>query len=331
MGNYVFNFWWGDHHGIDDIAFQHTSTVSGTCRKRKKERIDKDVKRPKKNEDPLSSEAAFKRARRESVANAVRNGWDQSLAFNLDEDPTHELWAEAHEKEFEFQKKKQTEHMVSAYQEGVLKESEVDQQAVAETRAKEQERDKLLVREAKMQKSFADKMHGPLKWESLSGKTAWVASDVQMDQLDIALQQFNITKTQERALADALIVKDAASMPERARLFAAGLGLTVMDACLFDGQKGFKMKFKKACGTPRKIFFTAAFKNQHGEFEKNVRSLLNKPLKFSQWKLAKTRQEACYILATKAECQQDPSLLCKVSFLDKISRMDLHTSGVYRG
>lgn len=117
MGNYVFNFWWGDHHGIDDIAFQHTSTVSGTCRKRKKERIDKDVKRPKKNEDPLSSEAAFKRARRESVANAVRNGWDQSLAFNLDEDPTHELWAEAHEKEFEFQKKKQTEHMVSAYQE----------------------------------------------------------------------------------------------------------------------------------------------------------------------------------------------------------------------
>lgn len=120
-------------------------------------------------------------------------------------------------------------------------------------------------------------------------------------------------------------------MPERARLFAAGLGLIVMDACLFNGQQGFKVKFKKACGTPRTFFFTAAFKNQHHEFEKNVRSLLNKPVKFSQWKLAKNRQDASFILATKAECQHDPSLLCKVSFLDKISRMDLHTSGVFRG
>jgi len=309
------------------------STLSGTTRKRKSERIDKDIKRPKTNEDPLSSEAAFKRARRDSVANAVEKGWDQSLAFDLNEDPFHELWGEAHDKEFGFQKKKQTEHMVSAYQEGLLKESEVDQEAVATTLAKERERDKLLVRESKVQKSFADKMHGPMKWENLSGKTVWVASDIQKDELDVALQRFNITKTQERTNADALIVKDAANMPERARLFAAGLGLTVLDACLFDGQQGFKVKFKRACGTPRTFFITAAFKDQHPEFEKNVRSLLNQPLKFSHWKLAKSRQEACIILATKVECQNDsePNLFCKVSFLDKISRLDSHTSGVYKG
>ena len=122
-------------------------------------------------------------------------------------------------------------------------------------------------------------------------------------------------------------------MPERARLFAAGLGLTVLDACLFDGQQGFKVKFKRACGTPRTFFITAAFKDQRPEFEKNVRSLLNQPLKFSHWKLAKTRQDACIILATKVECQNDsePNLFCKVSFLDKISRLDSHTSGVYKG
>lgn len=165
------------------------STLSGTTRKRKSERIDKDIKRPKTNEDPLSSEAAFKRARRDSVANAVEKGWDQSLAFDLNEDPFHELWGEAHDKEFGFQKKKQTEHMVSAYQEGLLKESEVDQEAVATTLAKERERDKLLVRESKVQKSFADKMHGPMKWENLSGKTVWVASDIQKDELDVALQR----------------------------------------------------------------------------------------------------------------------------------------------
>ena len=267
------------------------------------------------------------------MANAVEKGWDQSLAFDLNEDPFHELWGEAHDKEFGFQKRKQTEHMVSAYQEGLLKESEVDQEAVATTLAKERERDKLLVRESKVQKSFADKMHGPMKWENLSGKTAWVASDVQKDELDVALQRFNITKTQERTNADALIVKDAANMPERARLFAAGLGLTVLDACLFDGQQGFKAKFKRACGTPRTFFITAAFKDQHPEFEKNVRSLLNQPLKFSHWRIAKTRQDACIILATKVECQNDsePNLFCKVSFLDKISRLDSHTSGVYKG
>ena len=88
---------------LDSCKF--TSALSGACRKRKSERIDKDIKRPKTNEDPSSSEAAFKRARRDSVANAVEKDWDQSLSFNLDEDPSHELWAEAHEKEFEFQKK----------------------------------------------------------------------------------------------------------------------------------------------------------------------------------------------------------------------------------
>ena len=160
--------------------------------------MDKDIKRPKKNEDPSSTEAAFKRARRDSVANAVEKDWDQSLSFNLDEDPSHELWAEAHEKEFEFQKKKQREHMVTAYQEGLLQEAEVDQEAVETTLVKEKERDKLLVREGKVQRSFADKMHGPLEWEHLSGKTAWVASDIQEDKLDVALQQLNITKTQER-------------------------------------------------------------------------------------------------------------------------------------
>ena len=157
-----------DHHE----TCKFTSTLSGACRKRKSERMDKDIKRPKKNEDPSSTEATFKRARRDSVANAVEKDWDQSLSFNLDEDPSHELWAEAHEKEFEFQKKKQREHMVSAYQEGLLQESEVDQEAVETTLAKEKERDKLLVREGKVQRSFADKMHGPLEWEHLSGKTA---------------------------------------------------------------------------------------------------------------------------------------------------------------
>ena len=147
----------------------------------------------------------------------------------------------------------------------------------------------------------------------------------------MALQKFNMTKTQERTDADVLVVKDAANMPERARLFAAGLGLIVMDACLFHGQQGFKVKFKKACGTRRTVFFTAAFKNQHAEFEQNVRSLMNKPVKFSQWKLSKTKQDASFVLATKAECQHDPSFLCKASFLDKISRMDSHMSGVYRG
>lgn len=316
------------------LNFSHSldSTLSGTCRKRKTERIDKDIKRPKNiEEDPSVSEAAFKRARRGSVAAAVEKDWDPSLSFNLDEDPSHELWGEAHQVEFEFQKKKQAEHLVSAYQEGLLKECEVDQEAVKTTLAKEQERDKLLVREGKMQRSFADKMHGPLAWEHLSGKTAWVASDVQKNELDVALQQYNISKTTERTNANALIVQDVANMPERARLVAAGLGLIVMEACLFDGQQGFKVKFKRACGTPRKIFFTAAFKNQHAEFEKHVRALLNKPLKVSQWKLAKSRQDASFILATKAECQHDSSLLCKASFLDKISRMDVHTSGVYKG
>lgn len=265
------------------------------------------------------------------MAHSVAEDWDQSLSFNLDEDPSHELWAEAHQKEFEFQKKKQREHMVSAYQEGVLQESEVNQEDVQATLVKEKERDKLLLREGKVQRSFAAKMHGPLEWEELSGKTAWVASDIQDDKLDVALQQCNITKSEDRTKADLFIVKNAASMPERARLFGAGLGLLVMDACLFLGQQGFKVKFKRACGTPRTFFFTAAFKNQHPEFEKNVKSLLNKSVKISKWKLAKNRQDADFILATKAECQHDSSLLCKVSFLDKISRMDLHTSGVFKG
>ena len=222
--------------------------MSGACRKRKSERIDKDIKRPKKDEDPLSSEAAFKRARRSSVANAVEESWDQNLAFDLDEDPTHELWDEAYEKEFQFQKKKQLEHRVSAYQEGWLKESEVDQEEVKNTIAKDKERDKLLVREGRMQRSFADKMHGPMMWEDLSGKTAWVSSNIDTDELDVALQKFNIAKTKERKNADLLVVKDAANMPERVQLFSAALGLTVMDEGLFQGQQGFKVKFKKACG-----------------------------------------------------------------------------------
>ena len=110
--------------------------------------------------------------------------------------------------------------------------------------------------------------------------------DARKDEIDVALQQFNPTKTQERRDADVFVVKDAAAMPERARLFAGGLGLTVIDAALVEGGQGFKLKFRRACQTPRRIYFTAGCKAKHDDFAQNVRSLLNQHTKISKWKLA---------------------------------------------
>ena len=308
----------------------YASCVSGSARKRVAERVDKDIKRPKKNEDPKTSEAAFKRARRDSLTSAMEN-WDPALAWNLDEEPfDNGMLGDGFEGEYSFQKAKQVNNLVDAYRDGLIPESQVDKEALEKVLSKEADQDKLLIREGKMQKSFAKKMHGLMNWDDLAGKKAWVSSDAQTEAIDIGLQQFNLVKTHDRMDAHVLVVKDASAMPERARLCAGALGLIVMDACLFEGQQGFKVKFKSACQTPRKIFFTAAVKRKHAEFEKNVGFFLDKPTKISKWKLVRVKKDANMILGIADECQGQPSHFSKASFLEKISRMDLHASGVYK-
>ena len=128
-------------------------------------------------------------------------------------------------------------------------------------------------------------------------------------------------------------VKDAANMPERARLFAAGLGLTVLDACLFDGQQGFKVKFKRACGLLGHFLSQRRSRTSALSLRK-----MSDLCWISLWNSAtgsSRRPGKTLVLfwRPKVECQNDsePNLFCKVSFLDKISRLDSHTSGVYKG
>ena len=307
-----------------------------------KKRVDKSVKRPPGPDEDPRTEAGFKRLRHNQVNDAMLGLDDAlSLSFDLDLNPSQDsqvaaLWGEGHEKEFQFQKGKQTRRVVEGFRDGLLDESEIDEADLALALEKEKKQDKELVRGNKSFNEMASKMNGPIDWDILTGQKIWVDSTLQNDpEVEVSLVKHNLFAVTERKEATLFAVPDCTTLSERVKLFAALFGLRVLDGSLLQGKPGFLVKFKASINTRQRVFFSSQFHQKHPDFEGTVMRAFN--VRGSKWKPADNRSDATIKLVTTTEAARakvvggdDAGHHCKSSFLESISKMDFKNSGYYK-
>ena len=199
-----------------------------------------------------SSEAAWKRRRRQDVQQAVQS------CEHLEHDPGDMAgmpeWSEWHQEELEFQKGKQERRLVEACQYDTLLDAEVSaelQQKVAARETANKKNDRTKIAERRRIESAKAKHHLDVPWSRLGQKFFLPdATTCAEHAVCIQLQRRNVQRTDDPWEADVLIVANAADPEERLLWIAVLMGKLLLDVGALQGSphQRLLLQYKPATG-----------------------------------------------------------------------------------
>lgn len=318
---------------------------AGMQRERPSARVDAGVRRKPK----ATGEAAWLRKRRQGVAAAVLSGTcpaAQAVVGNSSQQQDAaqlEQWGGAHEKEYQFQMKKQSRNKVDAFLDNLLLDTEVTkglQEHVKEEQRKWHAADQMMLAKRRRITRMLGTINKKLDWCPFGG---CLAVDATMCQdARSAMEARSLVPSTDRQKADVFVVdSDVNKLGERSTWYAALRGCMVVNrrALVSNGESGVFLKYKAAIEMRRGVWLSDSFRQRHPEISAIIEHAISLPQ--SRWRMLGSDGEAlrqlkvngtnvAYLTVGEA-CQGSPSdrrrKYTKASFLQLCAKVDLDKSG----
>ncbi|CAE7607080.1 ngoBIM [Symbiodinium sp. CCMP2592] len=230
------------------------------ARKREKPRFDKGVSRALRRARSFTpekvTEAGFRKRRREGVMNA-------EAPECVETDPAL-AWTAGHDREVQFNLKKQMTRLFEAMQTGTVDVNEVgpEIQALAKEHVDKTVKN-MLARERAEARMRATIQRRPPSEEELEGLEVWISDALREPLMDQAMDRRGWTTTAHLHEALVVVTDNFTAWTDEMLVAVALRGAWVMSPDMVLRGKGVSLKYQPWEHTKREIFCTAAFQAAH--------------------------------------------------------------------